>query len=108
MGPRASSTPTAGGSSVPRLEARWPSTTASCTGKIGGPVGAWESPTGPAGTGGSGSGSGSGTGGSGTGGTTVVPPEVLPPFAPAAPAFARLTTAQYGNVMADLFGAPVA
>src|SRR5439155_13001234 len=52
---------------------------------------------------------GTGPGGPTTGGMggTILPPEILPPFAPSAPAFARLTTAQYANVVRDLFGASI-
>ena len=32
---------------------------------------------------------------------------MLPPFAPAQPAFARLTVAQYSNVIRDLLGAAI-
>jgi hypothetical protein len=72
--------------------------TAACSGRIGEPLGLFgQAPA----TGGGAGGSGPGTGDSGSAGS---PPEVIPPFAPAAPAFARLTGAQYANVIRDLFG----
>lgn len=42
-------------------------------------------------------------GGSSTGGSGTIT-EVIPPFAPSEPALPRLTTAQYANVIRDLFG----
>src|SRR5262245_2762748 len=83
--------------------------TGACSGQIGEPKGF---PGGAAPTGGTtgGPGTSGGTGSTGTAGGTGAdggnPPEILPPFAPAAPALARLTAAQYAHVMGDLFGAP--
>jgi hypothetical protein len=67
-----------------------------CDGSIGGPSGPGNQQ--PSATAGTGSGGGGGTGGVTTSST---------PFAPSAPALPRLTTAQYRNVIRDLFGPSV-
>src|SRR6266566_7170052 len=76
-----------------------------CTGEIGLPYGqpaeSGTTTTG-AGTGSTGT---TGTGSTGTTGTGTTGGPMLPPFAPAQPAFARLTVAQYSNVIRDLLGA---
>ncbi len=83
--------------------------TGACTGEItsrrsvqgGGQSGAAGTVAGSGGTGSLGT---AGSAGSLGGGTT---PAVIAPFEPAAPAFARLTDAQYTKVMGDLFGTAV-
>jgi hypothetical protein len=65
--------------------------------------------SGPAGPGGDQPGAAAGTSNSGTGGGAA-PDGVITvtvPFAPSAPALPRLTTAQYQNVVRDLFGSSV-
>jgi len=67
---------------------------AGCTGSLTGTPGSGGSPAAPATTAGSG----------GTAGTPGVVTPATAPFAPSAPALPRLTTAQYQNVVRDLFG----
>lgn len=67
---------------------------AGCTGSLNGNPGSGGSPANPATTAGSG----------GTAGTPGVATTPTAPFAPSAPALPRLTTAQYQNVIRDLFG----
>jgi hypothetical protein len=79
---------------------QWPliatfAVTAACQGQIG-ESGGIETGTTPGGT--------QGAGGSST---TGLPPEQLPPYDPAEPALARLTGAQYANVVRDLLGPAV-
>ncbi len=68
---------------------------AGCTGSVASPPGG--GPQQPGTTGGTSNGGGAGGGGG-------VTPAVTGPFAPSAPALPRLTTAQYQNVIRDLFG----
>ena len=72
---------------------------AGCTGTLDGTPGS--GPQQPGASAGSSNG-----GGGGSGGSAVVTPTTAP-FAPSAPALPRLTTAQYQNVIRDLFGAKI-
>lgn len=72
------------------------SVSAACTASVAGPTPTRDEPNLAA------AGSGASSGGSGS----VTPTEA--PFAPSPPALPRLTTAQYRNVVADLFGPSVA
>lgn len=51
-----------------------------------------------------GAGSSAAMSGGGSGGSSTTSSEHIPPFAPSEPALPRLTTAQYKNVIRDLFG----